>query len=124
MFTTVVVGADDSPTAAKAVEEALGFARLAGGALHLVTAVASESATPGETPGFADLVQRAGDASVPVETHTGTGDPADVILSTAEDVGADLIVVGSQGMQRRILGSIPNTVAHGAACAVLVVKTD
>ena len=37
---------------------------------------------------------------------------------------ADLIVVGSKGMQRRYLGSVPNSVAHGAHCAVLVVKTN
>ena len=48
----------------------------------------------------------------------------DVILATAVEVGADLIVVGSKGMQRRYLGSVPNSVAHGAHCAVLVVKTD
>jgi nucleotide-binding universal stress UspA family protein len=27
-------------------------------------------------------------------------------------------------MHRRYLGSVPNSVAHGANCAVLVVKTD
>jgi len=27
-------------------------------------------------------------------------------------------------MERRVLASIPNTVAHHATCAVLVVKTD
>jgi nucleotide-binding universal stress UspA family protein len=39
-------------------------------------------------------------------------------------VEADLIVVGSKGMQRRVLGSVPHSIAHGAGCAVLVVKTD
>ncbi len=49
-----------------------------------------------------------------------------MILATAVDVGADLIVVGSKGMRgaRRYLGSVPNSVAHGAHCAVLVIKTD
>ena len=51
---------------------------------------------------------------------------ADAILDTAESIGADLIVVGSKGMRgaRRVLGSVPNSVAHGAGCAVLIVKTD
>jgi nucleotide-binding universal stress UspA family protein len=31
--------------------------------------------------------------------------------------------VGNQGMQRRALGSIPNSVTHQAECSVLVVKT-
>jgi nucleotide-binding universal stress UspA family protein len=38
-------------------------------------------------------------------------------------VDADVIVVGSKGMHRRILGSVPNSVAHKAPCAVLIVKT-
>ena len=63
-------------------------------------------------------------AGLTTEHHIAVGDPADVVLATAEAVGADLIVVGSKGMQRRVyLGSVPNSVAHGAHCAVLVVKT-
>ncbi len=59
------------------------------------------------------------------EIHTGVGDPADVIISTADEVGADLIVVGSKGLRgtRRILGSVPNTVAHKAGCHVLIART-
>jgi nucleotide-binding universal stress UspA family protein len=55
-----------------------------------------------------------------------SGSAADAILDTALAVDADLVVVGSQGMQgaRRVLGSVPNSVAHGASCAVLIVKTD
>jgi nucleotide-binding universal stress UspA family protein len=65
-------------------------------------------------------------AGLKVEAHAAQGNADDVILSTAADVGADLIVVGSKGMKgaRRYLGSVPNSVAHGAHCAVLVVKTD
>jgi nucleotide-binding universal stress UspA family protein len=32
-------------------------------------------------------------------------------------------VIGSKGMRRRVLGSVPNTIAHRAPCSVLVVKT-
>ncbi len=59
----------------------------------------------------------------PRRTRT-QGNPDDVILATAVEVGADLIVVGSKGMQRRYSAACPNSVAHGAHCAVLVVKTD
>jgi nucleotide-binding universal stress UspA family protein len=47
------------------------------------------------------------------------------MISVAEGVGADLIVVGSKGMKgaRRIIGSVPNSVAHRAPCHVLVAKT-
>ena len=60
------------------------------------------------------------------EAHAAQGNADDVILAAAAEVGADLIVVGSKGMRgaRRYLGSVPNSVAHAAHCAVLVVKTD
>jgi nucleotide-binding universal stress UspA family protein len=51
------------------------------------------------------------------------GDPADVIVNLAARHEADLLVVGNVGMNRRLLGSVPNTVTHKAPCSVLVVKT-
>ena len=51
------------------------------------------------------------------------GDPADVLVEIAADHGADVVVVGNKGMQRRILGSVPNSVSHKAPCSVLIVKT-
>ena len=73
----------------------------------------------------AEAVKKYGDG-LKVEAHASQGNPDDVIVNTAADVGADLIVVGSKGMRgaRRYLGSVPNSVAHSAHCAVLVVKTD
>jgi len=72
-----------------------------------------------------EALQKHGDG-LAAEAHAAQGSADDVILSTAAEVGADLIVVGSKGMRgaRRYLGSVPNSVAHGAHCAVLVVKTD
>jgi nucleotide-binding universal stress UspA family protein len=63
---------------------------------------------------------------VETQIHAVADSAPDAILDTAQSVGADLIVVGSKGMQgaRRVLGSVPNSVAHGANCAVLIVKTD
>jgi nucleotide-binding universal stress UspA family protein len=51
------------------------------------------------------------------------GEPGDVLVALAERHGADLLVVGSVGMDRRVLGSVPNTVSHKATCSVFVVKT-
>ena len=57
--------------------------------------------------------------------HVACGSPAEVLTELAGKVDADLIVVGSKGMQgsHRLIGSIPNSVAHGAPCSVLIVKT-
>jgi nucleotide-binding universal stress UspA family protein len=56
-------------------------------------------------------------------TAMADGDPAEVLVSLAERHGADLLVVGNKGMDRRIRGSVPNTVTHTAHCSVLVVHT-
>jgi nucleotide-binding universal stress UspA family protein len=51
------------------------------------------------------------------------GDPADVLCDIAGDYDVDVLVVGNKGMDRRILGSVPNTVSHKAPCSVMIVKT-
>jgi nucleotide-binding universal stress UspA family protein len=92
---------------------------------------ASAGASAGRSlgPGFqADVVleqtlERLGAADVDVQQHTATSEPGDAILAVAEQVGADLIVVGNKGMHRRVLGSTPNTVSHRASCDVLIVQT-
>src|SRR4051794_32162569 len=45
-------------------------------------------------------------------THSLRGDPASALLDVADRTQADLILVGNRGMARRVLGSVPNTVAH------------
>jgi nucleotide-binding universal stress UspA family protein len=62
---------------------------------------------------------------VEVQEHPVEGDPADALLTVAEQVKADLIMVGNKGMAgaRRILGSVPNNVSHHAPCSVMIVST-
>ena len=143
MFETVVVGADDSPTAAEAVRQAIELVKLTGGRLHIVTAYKPQqllTSGPGEMDSLlkslgshhladsllADLRSRARVAGVDAEIHPLTGAPADAICQVAAEVKADLIVVGNKGMTgvRRILGSVPNSVAHQAPCAVLIAFTS
>jgi nucleotide-binding universal stress UspA family protein len=145
MFKTIVVGTDGSSTADTAVEAAARLAKDLGSVLHVVTAYRSEhvgmaaaAGAPMVDTGTWHGMQREnalqvakaaaekwGDG-IEVETHAIGNSAADAILDTAQSVGADLVVVGSKGMRgaRRVLGSVPNSVAHGASCAVLVVKTD
>jgi len=139
MFETLVVGADGSPTAAEAVKEAVELAKLYSGTLHIVSAYKPQqysSAAGGEFSKsldsgdlaeslLADLASRARVAGVKAEMHAESGDPAHAICGVAERVSADVIVVGNKGMlgARRVLGSVPNTVAHEAPCSVLIVST-
>jgi nucleotide-binding universal stress UspA family protein len=139
VFETVVVGADGSDTAAEAVRQAIGLAKLTGGRLHIVTAYKpqqlrspageefAKSLSTGDVAGsvLADLASRARSSGVEVETHQKDGAPADAICEVATQVKADVIVVGNKGMTgvRRVLGSVPNSVAHQAPCAVLIAFT-
>ncbi len=57
--------------------------------------------------------------------HTRIGDPVAEIVGLAEDVGADLVIVGSHGRSRvgrLLLGSVSQGVLHGAHCPVLVAR--
>jgi nucleotide-binding universal stress UspA family protein len=145
MYQRIVVGTDGSESAGKAVEAAAGIARSWGSAIHVVTAYRPSDPGMGSFAGAAladadadrllkeeaarQIARQAVDewcGGLTAEAHAVGEDAADAILATAKSVGADLIVVGSRGMRgaRRFLGSVPNSVCHGAECAVLVVKTD
>jgi nucleotide-binding universal stress UspA family protein len=63
--------------------------------------------------------------SAPVEKRTEVGDVAGTICRIAEEVGVDVIVVGSHGrtgLQRLFLGSVSEHVVRHAPCPVLVVR--
>jgi nucleotide-binding universal stress UspA family protein len=65
-------------------------------------------------------------AGIEVQVHPREGEPADALLDVAEEVGADLIVVGNKGMtgaKRFLLGSVPNKVSHHAPTGVWIVRT-
>jgi nucleotide-binding universal stress UspA family protein len=146
LFNRIVVGTDGSETAAAAVGQAVELAKLSGAELSIVSAFApvSKRRTDQEGSGApADVAHEIGpredvnlvlDAAaaqaraegVEVQTHALEGDPADAILNAAEQVNADLIVVGNKGMtgaRRYLLGSVPNNVSHHAPCSVIIVRT-
>jgi nucleotide-binding universal stress UspA family protein len=147
MFRSIVVGTDGSATATEAVRRAQGLASAFSADLHVVSAyrppamVLATTAEPGFMSGaIIDWEIAAGDdvrdlleglarqltgTGASVTTHAVPGNPAVAILSVAEAVSADLIVVGNRGMQgsRRLLGSVPNHISHHASCDVLVVDT-
>ena len=58
--------------------------------------------------------------------HLVVGRPETEIHNTAEQIGADLIVVGSHGRHglALIFGSTANGVLHGASCDVLAVRVN
>lgn len=68
----------------------------------------------------------ADDSGVEVRTHARAGNPAEAILDVADEVNADLIVVGNRGIgakKRFILGNVPSRVVHHSTCSTYVVNT-
>ncbi|OAY75593.1 Universal stress protein A-like protein [Ananas comosus] len=62
---------------------------------------------------------------VDAKTAIVDGDAKEVICQAAEQMQADLLVVGSRGLgtiKRIFLGSVSDYVAHHAKCPVLIVK--
>ena len=145
MYKAVVVGTDGSGPSKRAVLHAVGLARATGATLHLVHAYRLPSQMPPMAPEVAaftagadtdviaaanelldDAARVARDEGIgEVQVHACTGPAADALCRVAAEEGADVIVVGNKGMKgaRRVLGSVPNSVAHRADCAVLVVPT-
>lgn len=144
MIETVAVGTDGSASAKHAVTTAFDLAQRFGARVVVISAYAAPSvgagalrlssvaAAHGEwASNEAEHVERvlarvrdaAAERGLECRTAMEEGDPAEVIVGLAERHNADLLVVGNRGMERRVLGSVPNTVSHRASCSVFVVKT-
>jgi len=141
-YSNIVVGTDGSEPAWRAVTHALDLAKAMDATLHLVQAVPRPMVDAGmagvavAVPSMQETVDTFKaflDAQVEplghdaISVHVREGSAVDVLIDVAEEVGADVIVVGSRGMtgaKRFVVGSVPNAVSHHAGCAVLIVKTD
>ncbi|WAC89355.1 universal stress protein [Mycobacterium sp. Aquia_213] len=142
-YRTVVVGTDGSDSSFRAVERA---AAIAGPDAKLIVASAylpqhqdgraadvlkEESyKVSGTAPIYAilqDAKERAHKAGAKnVEERPIVGAPVDALVSLAEDVKADLLVVGNVGLSTiagRLLGSVPANVSRRAKVDVLIVHT-
>jgi nucleotide-binding universal stress UspA family protein len=143
MVRTIAVGTDGSDTATKAVDFAIDLAQRYRARLvvissyHPVSPARVDRARDGAPEDIqwaisphedVDTIMsavkaRAQAAGVATTTLASEGEPAEVLVRHAEDQDVDVLVVGNKGMQRRVLGSVPNTVTHRASCTVVVVKT-
>jgi nucleotide-binding universal stress UspA family protein len=142
MFNTIAVGTDGTETAGKALEVALDLARRYDAQLLIFTAFEAPKDKPlrhdeeppedlswtinphaGVDAILATATSRAEELGVRVRGIAREGEPAVVICDLSEEFSADLLVIGNKGMQRRILGSVPNTILHHAPCSVVLAKT-
>jgi len=136
VISTIAVGTDGSETAGEAVKQAAEFARRFDAKLVLLSAFKNEPPATGTVESqwayspaaqLREILSRTEaemkEQGIECRTAVDEGDPADVLVRLAEECSADVLVIGNKGMQRRVLGSVPKTVAHNADCSVFVVKT-
>jgi nucleotide-binding universal stress UspA family protein len=141
-FKKVLVAIDGSRPAARALDVAIKLASQIGAQLATVHVVDLSRAFVPEL-GIADDVmittlRREGaeslDAacrrvpeSLKVERFLVEGEPAETIISTAEDWGADVIVMGSDSRGRLahfLLGSTADSVIRRSPCPVMTVRVN
>ena len=144
-YNTVVVGTDGSDSSLRAVERA---GQLASGPDARVIVTTAYLATPEDTRaadtlkdegykmvgnapiyeilrGASERAKAAG--AVNVEERAVEGAPVDALVDVANEVGADLLVVGNVGLNTiagRLLGSVPANVARKSKTDVLIVHTS
>ena len=134
----IVVGFDFSPLADLALAEAAAIAARDGDLIiHLVHVIESRVPAPEMTPIEAEILDqvrphveralRVADAETNqrVFTHVRWGNPASEVLALAEEVQADMIVVGTHGrtgLSRLMVGSVAEKVVRNAGCPVLVMR--
>ena len=138
MIARILVAHDGSATADKAFRLALDLAGKYGAELHVVSVVRlPEFGEDIETAAMIDagrqhydklgqrLSEEAGARQLAVHFRTLVGHPAEQVVGEAQNLGADLIVLGHRGkslIERWLTGSTTKQVMGYAHCAVLVVR--
>jgi nucleotide-binding universal stress UspA family protein len=143
MVQTIAVGTDGSGTADKAVEFAIDLAARFEARIVFLSAYVPRKASPPareqrdapedvqwttnpaeDVDGMLrDCEERAEARGLRWASEAREGPPAKMLVELAESNNADILVIGNKGMERKVLGSVPNTVTHNAPCSVMIVKT-
>ena len=148
-LTKMLLATDSSPEAAKAARMAITLSRDLGSELHVLCMGQVPSAyAPAESEildyefwkemrEFAkseaserleEEVQKIEAAGSKVEKpHVAVGRPDAEIVRLAEEIGAEMVVLGSRGLgplRRVLLGSVSNSVVRHAHASVLVVRSN
>ena len=142
MFRKILVAIDGSEPANRAFEEAIGEARVWKAEIHVVYVVESGlfSSLPMDNTleVIYSVLQKEGEeilesarkkadaAGISLTTHLRQGHAGSQIVSLAEELGIDLIVLGSygkSGVDRLLLGSVTDYVVQNSPITTTVVRT-
>jgi Universal stress protein UspA and related nucleotide-binding proteins len=136
MFGKILPANDGSDPAFRALALALDIAKQNSAALHVVCVEevpympehrSEEVRVAGRR--FHGVLQKARSLAqqhrIEIETHVQAGHPVRTIVDLANELGADLLVIGATGhsqLYERMIGSRADRLVHLAPCPVLVVK--
>lgn len=145
MYTRILVPLDGSELAEIALPHAVAVAKQSGAAVRLLRvlptlppAVLPEGAyldweqiqrdAVAEARSYLEQVRgRLAAEGLDVATELRTGEAADVVIETARELGADLIVMathGRSGLGRWVLGSVADRVVRAAHVPVLLIRPE
>lgn len=138
----IVVGVDFSEPSERALDFAIAVAKRTGATIHLTHSF--HLPAPGPTPDVVlfpmdtwtsvreraahkleAMLERLRSDGLTAELHLCPGYAASAIVETAQEVGADLIVVGTRGrsgLAHVLLGSIAERTLRSAPCPVVTVR--
>jgi nucleotide-binding universal stress UspA family protein len=124
-YKKLLIATDGSKYSEAASREAISIAKRTGGDL-IVLSVAKKDENLPVAKESVDIIRNVAEREgIKVEPLTLKGEPYEVIIGTAEQKKADMIVVGSHGrtgLERLFMGSVTERVIGHASCAVMVVK--
>jgi universal stress protein A len=134
----VLVAVDSEPVAVRAAETDVELAQALGAEVAFITVMDSAMTYPGDTGTPASeliaaakldanrlvtsLRQRLSPQSSAID-FIQVGAPSEEIVKAAKEWSADLLIIGSGGMQRALLGSVAEAVMRHAPCPLVVVPS-
>jgi universal stress protein A len=135
----ILVPTDFSDAAGEAVQAAVVLARAFDAGIELVHVTATVALLPppmdvvpfsvlmpelSQRERLTEEAQRVQAAGIPCDTNSREGSPHLEIIKRAQELGADMIVMGTHGhggLAHAVLGSVTERVLHKSRCPVLVV---
>lgn len=137
MFKTVLLPIDQSREAREAADLALNIAKTHQANLVILAVVEPDEETTGEPPHSEKMTSQEAvqkllteaqamfeNAGVTAKTLQREGKPAFTICDVADEIEADLIIIGSRGMglaEEKAADSVTNRVINLSPCPILVV---
>jgi nucleotide-binding universal stress UspA family protein len=139
---TIVAATDGSERSIAAAQFAANLARESGAKLHIVTVVRppegwwgiegappppramSEAVVDARQSILDGTMSKLDQTDLDVTTALEIGEPSGTIVKYCEDVEADLLVLGRRGagiIERFVMGSVADRLAHYSPCPILII---